>query len=604
MTILQSLARLYDRQLAAGIAPKLGFSREKISYALVINREGRPLRLSDRRSKAGKKPTPMLMDVPAAVTRSSGIKSNLFWDKTAYVFGVIATETTDEDGKVQIVAGQGKRTAKEHAAFVAENLEVLQDATDPWLLAFAKFLQNWTPEQFADLGFDPQALDQNIIFQFDSGAGPQFIHDIPQVSSLLPDGDASGRGICLVTGKDGPLARLNPAIRGVQGAQSSGAPLVSFNDTAYESYGKEKGENAPISVSAAAAYGTALKVLLERKDSRDQERYLRIGDTTVVFWVEAEDPEVADWKEAMMGCAINPPNEDDETSTLRATLNDIAQGRGSADPRFDPDTRIYMLGLAPNAARLSVRFWHPGTFGDFARHITQFWNDLDIKPAPWKAPPAVWSLLYETALLRKAENIPPLLGGVLMRAVLTGGPLPRSLLSAVIRRIRADGDINGRRAAICKAVINRTTSLKEEEIPVSLDLENTNPAYCLGRLFAAYAYAEESYTKRSASLRDKYIAGASANPARVFPILMRGYEHNRTSLSKTQDKKKGYGITAEKAVESILDLLDGAKDFPTSLTLTEQGRFFVGFYHQTKNFYSGKDAVAKAATENKMETDT
>ncbi len=601
MTILTSLTRLYERQLEAGIAPKPGFSREKISYALVIDREGRPLRLADRRSKAGKKPAPVLMDVPAAVTRSSGIKPNLFWDKTAYVFGVIATEGADEDDKPQIIAGQGKRTAEEHAAFVAGNLTLLENATDPWLLAFAKFLQDWTPEQFTELGFDLQALDQNIVFQFEGEAGPQLIHDIPEVVSLLPEGDSVDSGICLVTGEDGPLARLNPSIRGVAGAQSSGAPLVSFNDAAYESYGKSKGQNAPISVGAAAAYGTALKILLERKASRDQERYLRIGDTTVVFWAEAKDAEASFSIEMLMGHAINPPSEDDETSTLRATLHDIAEGRGTGDPRFNPDTRIYMLGLAPNAARLSVRFWHPGTFGNFARHITQFWNDLDIKPSPWKGPPAAWSLLYETALLRKADNIPPLLGGALMRAVLTGSPLPRTLLSAVIRRIRADGDINAKRAAICKAVINRT-SLKEEEIPVSLDIENTNPAYCLGRLFAAYAYAEESYTKRSATLRDKYIAGASANPARVFPILMRGYEHNRASLHKAQDKRKGYGIKAEKAVESILELLDGTKDFPTSLTLMEQGKFFVGFYHQTSSFYEKPDDAAKAATKTEMET--
>lgn len=232
-----------------------------------------------------------------------------------------------------------------------------------------------------------------------------------------------------------------------------------------------------------------------------------------------------------------------------------------------------MLGLAPNAARLSVRFWHPGTLGDFARHVARYWKARQIEPAPWKGPPAAWSLLYEAAIRvggkPKADTIPPLLGGQLMRAVLTGQPLPRTLLSAVITRIRADGDISGRRAAICKAVINshlrthpdkaatdRTT--KEEEIPVSLDPSNANPAYCLGRLFAAYAYAEQSFAKRNATIRNKYLAGASANPSRVFPFLMRGYEHNRSGLMKATDARHAYGVKADKVVAAVLEQLEGA----------------------------------------------
>jgi CRISPR-associated protein Csd1 len=179
-----------------------------------------------------------------------------------------------------------------------------------------------------------------------------------------------------------------------------------------------------------------------------------------------------------------------------------------------------------------------------------------------------------------------------MRAVLSGSDYPRTLLASVIRRIRADHDINARRAAIIAAVLRRNF---KEKIPMSLDRSNPDPAYRLGRLFAAYAYAEHSYAKRSATLRDKYLAGASANPAGIFPLLMRGYENNRSALLKQQDEKRAYGIKAEKEVAQILDLMDGALGFPKSLNLEEQGKFFIGFYHQWNAFFTTPETAAEAA---------
>jgi CRISPR-associated protein Csd1 len=195
------------------------------------------------------------------------------------------------------------------------------------------------------------------------------------------------------------------------------------------------------------------------------------------------------------------------------------------------------------------------------------------------------------------------LGGAVMRAVLTGRPLPRLLLSAVMRRIRA-GDFGktetdqrqsmARKAAICKAVINRHSG--EEIVPVALDPQNANVAYCLGRLFAAYAYAEQSLAKRNSTIRDRYLAGASAAPARVFPLLMRGYEHNRSGLLKAPGKK-GAGIKADKAVSAVMDMIDLAKGLPTSLPLEAQGRFFVGFYHQWNAFFTKPEEAADAAAD-------
>ncbi len=575
MTILTALNQLYDRMLAEGKAPCPSFSTEKISFELVIAANGRPLYLNDLRSHSSKKTAPRLMDVPEAVERSSNIKPNFLWDKTAYVLGVTACENTEG----QIAPGQGKRTAREHAAFAASHRERLEAAKDEGLQALLRFLDLWEPEFFAQNGFSIEALDQNIVFRLegDNGAdgAPRFLHERPAVLPFLEVVKDESTALCLVTGMQAPIARLHRSVKGVMGAQSSGASLVSFNEPAYESYGKSQGANAPVSEQAAFAYGTALNCLLAKSSKHN----LRVGDTTVVFWAEAATREVADFSEMLMGAAFSPPNEAAETIKLRADVQKVAEGRGGDDPEFDPDTKIYLLGLAPNAARLSVRFWHSGSFGGFARHVQRFWDDLSIEPAGWTGHPAAWSLLYETALhvdgKANADTIPPLLSGNVMRSVLTGQPLPRTLLSAVIARVRADGRVNGRRAAICKAVVNRVSM--KEEISVSLDPENMNPAYRLGRLFAVLERAQEAALPNlNATIKDRYFAAASATPARIFPLLVRNANHHLSSVKKGEKVRFGHWL--EKQLGMIWLGLEA--DMPRVLTLEDQGRFLAGYYHQ------------------------
>ena len=293
-----------------------------------------------------------------------------------------------------------------------------------------------------------------------------------------------------------------------------------------------------------------------------------------------------------------PPTDAEEAAGLAVKLGAIAAGRPLADsqPEVQEDTRFHVLGLAPNAARLSVRFWHVDSIGAIARRIVDHWCDLYLDPAPWITPPSARRLLYETAVQRKAANIPPALGGALMRAILTGGLYPRSLLAAIVIRFRADGNVSGIRAAIVKACIRRSERLSnpnknKEDCLVSLDDKSDNVAYNLGRLFAAYAYAESSFADRNATIRDKYMGAASATPRRVFPILMRGYEHNRTGLAKTEGMKRAAGKRVDQAVSHIIDRLPGRDEFPAALALEDQGRFFIGYYHQERAFYtkSGSD---------------
>ncbi len=598
MTILAELAALYARR---DDLPRPGFSTEKIGGEIVLAPDGTVVEMNLLGAPDVKgKMQPRMMAVPAAVKRTAGIKPNHFWDKSAYVLGIVAAvgdggkPLTDEMGDP--VAGQGRRTADEQAGFVRHHLELLEGTTAPGLLALRGFLETWAPEEFAARGYPAALLDENLVFRLDGEAS--FLHDLPEASALLSSDDA-GNDMCLVTGDLAPVARLHPSIKGVMGAQSAGASLVSFNELAYESHGKKQGDNAPVSQQAAFAYGTALNALLAKNSGHN----LRVGDATVVFWVEAASAGQADMATALFGSALAPATEDTNTALgkLKREIEAVAQGRWQDAPDYDPETRVFVLGLAPNAARLSVRFWHPGRMQDFAARIATFWDELRIEPSPWVSkggsprPPAVWRLLYDVAALGKAENIPPLLGGAVMRSVLTGIDYPRTLLSGIIGRLRVEGTppdrySDGRRAAIIRAVLTRNTKM---EVPMALDETSNDPAYVLGRLFGAFTYAERSYADRGATIRDKYMGGAAATPARIFPVLMKGYEHNRSALAKAGGHKTGAGVKAEKAVASILALLPGGGDLPASLPLEDQGRFFVGFYHQLSAFYAKAEDAAE-----------
>jgi len=580
MTILTALASLYDRMADKGEAPRRGYSTEKIGAEVVFDRDGALVAIRPRLKVDGKKLVPTRLDVPAAIKRASGIAPNFLWDKTAYALGVTAAK--DDKGKPLLeegrqIPGQEGRTAREHAAFVELQAERLAGLEDEGAEAFLRFLKRWSWEDFAARACPAEVLDQNVVFRLEGDA--RLLHDRPALAALLSGADGAEAGpLCLITGAHAPVARLHPSIKGVMGAQSSGASLVSFNDTAFESFGKKQGENAPVSEAAAFAYGTALNALLARSGKGPGRRALRVGDATVVFWAETPDRDGDSAAEDLLAGLLDPVDdtetEGEAAQKLQVTLEALAKGQQPDDPRFHPDTRVYVLGLSPNAARLSVRFWLPGTLGGFTRNLMRFQDDLRLEPAAWRRTPALWALLYETALQHKAENIPPLLGGEMMRAVLGGLPYPRLLLAAVIGRIRADGIVNGPRAAICKAYLTRNLT---EEMPVSLDPDNPDPAYRLGRLFAVLEQIQlAALPGLNATIRDRYFAAASATPARVFPLLVKTATHHLANLRKGD--KGGLAHWFDDQMGQIWAGL--SPDLPGSLTLEAQGRFVAGYYHQ------------------------
>ena len=597
--ILQALHQHYHRLLQRGEAglPLYGYSQEKISHCITLSADGAVVGVVPLLDTSGKKPLPRSLSVPQPEKRTVAIAPNFLWDKTSYVLGVSATS---------------KRADKEHAAFKQFHVGCLRDEQDEGLRALLRFLAQWAPENFTAPHFTPDMLDSNLVFRLQGER--QFLHDRPAAVALrarllAPDDEAAAVTLpCLVTGELRPAARLHPAIKGVNGAQSSGASIVSFNQDSFNSFGKAQGENAPMSDEAAFAYTTLLNHLL-RRDSGNRQR-LTVGDTTVVFWAEAEDAAEAQAAEELFGASFGleqPDTSEQATQKLHLALQLVAQGRPLADidPRLQPGTRMVVLGLAPNASRLSIRYWLRDSLGALAERLRAHAQDLALEPAPWKTPPTPWRLSLCTAPTRdnkaKAEDVSPLLAGELMRAILTGGRYPQSLLANLVMRMRADGDISGLRVALCKAVITRdrrlaATTDNTKEVPVSLDVQFEDPAYLLGRLFAVLEGAQRAALggQVNATIRDRYFGAASATPALVYGMLLHNAQNH---LARVRKDKPGLAVNLERDIREIVDKLP--PHLPKSLNLKSQGTFAVGYYHQAEarfKKFAPTEADADAAT--------
>jgi len=593
MSILESLNRAYERLAERGEAPPYGFSSEKIGFAISLNDDGSPAGPPiDLRQGTGKKLVAPLRAVPQPSKRTSGVAPNFLWDKSSYVLGV--------------TAGEGKRLVEEHAAFVERHEKILANSGDAGLRALVAFLKNWVPENFETLGWPEEIKDQNIVFCLESERQQKsFLHDRPAARSLWADLTAGGdrtRAVCLVTGEKAAIARLHPGIKGVWGGQSSGVSLVSYNKDAFESYGHEQGDNAPVSEVAAFGYTAALNKFLET----GSENRLQIGDASTVFWADASQAEVTAQAEGTFLAMFTSEPEDEgkpaidesvQAKEVRLILEKIRAGQPvrSFAPQLCEGVRFYVLGLAPNAARLSVRFWLENSFDAVAEKYQRFIDETRIDPPPRDGFPPLWKYLVETAVLGKRENVPPNLAGELMRAILNGTPYPLTLLSNVLLRLRSDGRVNALRIALLKAVLIRNFHHKEDL--VALDLENTNKGYLLGRLFAFYEQVQTAAlgSNINATIKDKYYGAASAQPRKVFRLLDSGSAHH---LSKIGKSKPGYRINLERDIGALLDLMNPGDDpFPASLSSEQQSLFGLGYYHQRSEFFRSKSKDAPVQEE-------
>jgi len=578
--ILQALASYYDRLLddTDEDVPEPGFSREKIHFELVLSPEGELRAVNNIQVPAakGKKLVPRPLKVPEPVKRTSGVAANFLWDNTGYVLGADAKGNPD-------------RAREQFEAFRTLAHEVGDDLDDPGMRAVLAFLDAWNPEDAAMLAHWDELAGQNVVFRLDGET--RYVHDSPAVSAawLRSKGDAAAgnAGLCLISCESTPIARLHPSIKGVRGAQSSGAALVSFNLDAFTSYGKDQNYNAPVGERAAFAYTTALNHLLAGTGQK-----IQVGDATTVFWTEK--PTQA---EAMYAAYLDYKDESEaahDTVLLQRLASLVEAVRDGAPPPLwgdEPDTPFYVLGLSPNAARLSVRFWHVSTVAEMAGRLGRHFADLTIEKAHPKNPsfPSPWQLLVEVAPQRKTENIPPTLGGELMRAIITDVSYPKSLTARIIARIRAEQEVTYLRAAMLKACCNRSLRLakQKEDVTVALDPDSTNIGYRLGRLFAVLEKAQQDALPGiNATIKDRFFGAASATPQSVFPRLIRLAQHHMA--------KAEYGYASDNRIAEIMEGLP-ATSLPAHLDLDGQAMFALGYYHQRNALYRKKETSAPDA---------
>ncbi|MGF1485275.1 MAG: type I-C CRISPR-associated protein Cas8c/Csd1 [Opitutales bacterium] len=585
--ILQALTELFAR------LPEIdqpGFASMGVSWAVVLDQKGKLLGINSLRQPAakGNKTYPLSVSAPTVGIRTSASRANFLVDKSDYVFGCKPGATEDD----------AKKLVQRFELFRKLHLEAQPEIEHPHFDAVCAFLKAWNPTPPEAPG---QLLEQaratenddffgaNFVFQISGTTG--YVHELSAVKDYwgqrCADVEEASSGLCLISGQRGPLARLHaPAIKGVTGAQSSGASIVSFNRPAFESYGKEQSLNAPVGVDAAFKYCTTLNYLLA-----ERERRLRLGDATTVYWTD--QPCAAEQEIPFLTGDRDPEAIEDEKlrQRIQATLEKLAQGRLGPADLGDSKIRFFILGLAPNASRLSVRFWHTSTLGDLITNLQRHHDDLRIirqyeegpkirHPDP--AVPSFFDLLRQSA--RVADDIPPLLGGALMRAILQGTPYPAGLAVAVLRRVRIERNVTYLKAAILKAWLVRNHSIP---VPIMLDESNTNLGYRLGRLFAMLENVQFlALGDVNTSIRERSYASASGTPANIFPRLMRGYTHHISKLSKP------LMIHRETTVSEILE---GVKEFPAHMNLRDQGLFALGYYHQRKQLFTKK--TSEDATE-------
>lgn len=574
--ILKALNSYYRRKCAdpdpAQRLPAFGLEEKPIPFVIVVNRSGELVQLQDTRERIGKKLIGRSEQVPKGVKKTSGVAANLLWDTVEYVLGFDTR-------------GNPARVAEQHAAFRARIESLPATALkDDGIQAVLRFLDHPQRSNIQQEAGWADAIETNAVMTFRLQGDGDLVCQRPAVitSVLGDDDDEAPETTCLITGERSPAERLHTSIKGVWGAQSSGANIVSFNLEAFNCYGKEQGMNAPVGKPAAFAYTTALNHLLAR-DSRNRAQ---VGDASTVFW--AEEP--SELETAIPDLFGEAPKDDPDRSNqaVKALYKAIDTGRLAGS---EGDTQFYVLGLSPNAARIAIRFFHCLPLRELAVRIRQHFDDLAVVHGPKDSPyPSLFRLLKACAIREEADNIPPNLVGAIVNAVLAGpdAPYPALWLNAAVNRCRAERTVTYHRAAVIKANLNRLIRQRQQEREFSamLDPDNHNPGYRMGRLFAVLEkIQEEASPGINATIRDRYYGAASSTPVAVFTTLLRLKNAHLKKLAK------GRAVSFEKLITEVNSALH---DFPAHLALPDQGRFALGYYHQRQALF----AKTKASTVN------
>lgn len=573
--ILQALVKHYENLAKEGKVSKEGWCQAKISYAINLSKDGEVLGILSliNEETRGKKivPVPTSMVVPEMVTRSSGVSANFLCDNSKYMLGI--------DGE-----GTNPRTLECFQAAKERHLSILQDTQGEAAHAVCRFFETWNPEkaQQNEVIMDtPEEFTKggNLIFMVNLKEAHEddFIKEAWETAQNHSIGACEG--VCLVTGKKTEISRIHKTIKGVIGAQSSGAALVSFNAPAFESYGKEQSYNAPVGRYAEFAYTTALNHLLSQRDY-----VFQLGDAMIVFWAENGE-EV--YQDLFMAAANPKPDVEKELKELFTKLK-IGNAVRIQDQNLDTGQKFYILALAPNAARLSVRFFYENSFGNILENLAAHYQRMELVKPAWETREylGIRDMLFETVNLKSKDKSPiSNMAAMVLQSILSGGKYPESLFTDTLIRIRAEqGNVTWGRAGIIKAYLIQNRHRERGEKYMGLNVNRKDAAYVLGRLFSVLESIQmDANPGIKATIRDRYFNSACAAPVSVFPVLIK---LKNSHMKKLEREKESTKIYYEKIITEIMEKLE---QFPKKLSLEGQGDFVLGYYHQVQKKFEKRE---------------
>lgn len=576
--LLQSLVKLYETLAQKGEIEKSGWSPVKISYGLCLDNDGNIDKIIFLKQKTsdGKKEIPKPISLPMPVKRSSGVASNFLYENSTYLFGY------DSSGKPD-------RAAKAYQACKEKHCKILENCDSDAAVSIKKFFDHTienVQDELLSCGCTQPMVDEIL------GKGANMLlmplgkypFDFDEICRAWDENYANSdgeKGICLVTGKYDKIAVLHPLIKNVKGSQSAGASLISFNGSAFESYGKTQGYNATVSEYAAFAYAAALNKLISDTDHR-----INVGDTTVVCWTEDAEPAYQNLLySALYG------NDTVSQEDLKSAITHISQGKTVNWEKvpLHPDNNFYILGISPNSARLSVRFFIKNTFGKVMQNVLLHEEQMKIVRPSFETREhlTLWQTVSQTVNPKsKDKSCKPHLAGDVLNAILNGTSYPATLYYGVQSRISAEREITWGKAAIIKAYLMRNIkTIPKEDLTVELNEHSENKAYLLGILFSNLEEIQNAANPGiKATIKDRYFTSASSTPALIFPLLIELAQAHLKKIGETSRK-----IYYQKKLTETMSKL--GTEFPVRLKLEEKGMFQLGYYHQTQKRYTRKEEV-------------
>lgn len=585
--LIKALNEYYNILSEAGKVCPDGFSTQKVHYMIMLRKDGTisgivDVTESDLEGKKKNIPLEIILPKRNSIPK---INSEIIEHRPSYIFGL----NYDKKSGKYSAEDEKNRAKKSHEAFVKTNLEYTEGMTSDIVIAYRNFIKNWKPEDETNneclLKIGSKYSASNFCFALD-GHTEITLHDMDgDICSKIKNEinskqEEKSTQICAITGKRGEIAKIHDKISGLKGAQASGASMVCFNNKAEESYGKSQSYNSSVSQDTMRRYTEALNILIS-----DSHHRMYMDDMTVVFWAMSFN----DAKEInMFSLMFNPSKDQLDAGETEMVLKKAVEAMGigktvdlsSID--IDENVEFYVVGLTPNTSRISQKFLYHDKFGKIFGNVALHQADMFIDGSKGNIP--LWRIMKEIKSPKSTnEKTPPPLISAVFQAALSGGKYPESLLETAVRRVKTDKSVNYVRAGIIKACINRKSRIykNKEELKLELDIENNDQAYLCGRLFAMLERIQNnaSTSELNRTIKDSYFSSACAKPADIFPRLMK--------LAQYHLKKDDYGIIDNKIVGEIMEKL--GNEFPQTLSLNDQGKFIIGYYHQYQSFFKKRD---------------